>query len=182
VSRQQRGVRNPSIGHFGEIRAAEWLRDRGVRVGLVPDHDFADVPAQDRVDGVFLEDLCGDLAGEIVAAGTPFDAKAAAFRKADGSTTRRGDFQIRRRPHEWLLERDGEYVLLVYDDETVQWDGGVVDGVGDWLAIRLCSARTVEAHITSWVSDRDAFEDVARVPWSRLLDPDRVNRAGGDGR
>lgn len=164
---QPRGV-NSDIGHLGECRASTWLGDR---VGLVPDRS-EDVPAQNCLDGVFLRPLRGDTAGEIVPAGTPFEVKAAAFRTTDQGTSRRGRIQIRRYAHEWLLERDGEYAVLVYDPESLVWENDCLVDVGQWLARRFIPASTVDAVIETWT--KDGLDDVARIPWSRLMDPERV--------
>jgi hypothetical protein len=159
---------NSDIGHLAERRASAWFGDR---VGLVPDRS-ADVPAQNCLDGVFLRPVSGDTAGELVPAGTPLEIKAAAFRTNDQDTSRRGRIQIRRYAHEWLLERDGEYEVLVYDPESLVWENDCIVDVEEWLARRLIPASTVDAVIETWT--KDGLDDVARIPWSRLMDPERV--------
>lgn len=159
---------NSDIGHLAERRASVWL---GNRVGLVPDRP-EDVPSQNCLDGMFLRPVVGNEAGTIVEAGTPLEVKAVAFRIVDQQTSRRGRVQIRRYAHEWLLKQDGEYAVLVYDQDSLEWEDDRIVEVGEWFAIRLIPASTVDAVIETW--NKDGLDDVARVPWSKLMDPERV--------
>jgi|GEM_PF-2314126 len=169
MSRAQRRGTNSDIGHLAERRAAEWLGDR---IGLVPDRP-EDVPAQNCLDGVFLRPVVGDIAGEIIDVGTPLEVKAVAYRTTDQQTSRRGRVQIRRYAHEWLLEADGEYAVLVYDQDSLEWDDDRITDIGAWHAARLVPASVVDSLIDTWT--KDGLDDVARIPWSRLMDPDRVS-------
>lgn len=169
MSHAKRRESNSDIGYLGECRASGWLGDR---VGLVPSQ-IEDVAAQNCLDGVFLRPLVGDTAGEIVPAGTPLGVRTAAFRTTDQKSSRRGRVQIRRYAHEWLLENDGEYAILVYDQDSLVWEDDHIVEVGDWLAARLVPASTVDAMIDTWT--KDGLDNVARLPWSRMMDPDRVS-------
>lgn len=64
------------------------------------------------VDARFERSLTNETAGQIAAAGTPVDAKAAAQRSHGGE--RFGRWWFRRSHHEALLEAGGEYALGVY--------------------------------------------------------------------
>lgn len=169
MTRAQRRGTNSDIGHLAERRATDWLGDR---IGLVPDRP-EDVPAQNCLDGVFLRPVVGDAAGEIVSAGTPLEVKAAAYRTTDQQTSRRGRIQIRRYAHEWLLEADGEYAILVYDQDTLEREDDRITDIGEWHATRLVPASTVDSLIDTWT--KDGLDDVARIPWSRLMDPGRLS-------
>ena len=74
---------NAEVGHLAEVHARERFD-----VALVPDHPAADVPAQNRLDGVWLRDYTTER-GDIIAARTPAEVKAAVLRKDDGRSTRR---------------------------------------------------------------------------------------------
>lgn len=149
---------NHDVGLAGERYASQWRPE----VGLLPDH------VVDVFDGVLVRDVVTENGLLVASKGTPVEVKAAAYRKRDGRTQRRGDVHIRRHGHEALLERDGEYVVVVYDGDPL---------APEWLAARMVSARTVDAHVTSWC--RDGRDEVARLPWSRLMDSRRV-APGGD--
>jgi hypothetical protein len=152
---------NAEVGHLAELHAARWRPE----LALVPDHPSADVASMNYLDGVLVRPVVSHMGVTVAPAGTPVEVKAAALRKADGASVRRGDIQIRRYAHEWLVERDGEYIVVVYDDG----DDGLV-----WLAERMVPARTVDALITRWCAD--GLSEAARIPWSRLMDAARVER------
>lgn len=166
---------NATLGHLAELEGARWLREeQGHRVGAIPDH-FGDVPAQDHPDLVYLADVATERAGTIVEKGTYVDVKAAALRVTDGASTRLGRFQVRQRAHEWLCERAGEYLLVLYDRAALVWENDDPQRCERWTGHRLVPARTVDAVIETWTPDRQAADDVARVPWSRLIDPTEVD-------
>lgn len=160
--------RNVDIGHYGELRAAEWRPE----LALIPNHVAADIPAQNYLDGVFVRDVVTEGGYTVAPKGTPVEVKTAAFRKADGDYTRRGDVHIRRHAHKWLLEHHGEYIIVVYDEEDST--GDVDAETLDVLAMRMAPAGAVDGLITTWC--RDGSKRIARVPWSRLMDTDRVER------
>ena len=162
--------RNASIGHYGEVRAAEWRPE----LGLVPNHVAADVPAQNYLDGVLLQDVVTESGLIVAKRGTPVEIKTVALRKVDGDSTRRGDVHVRKHAHEWLLANAGEYIIVVYDEASSV--GDVDPEEFEVHAIRMLPAGAVDGQITTWC--RGGSDKIARIPWSRLMDPDRVE--GGD--
>jgi len=155
-------AQNADIGAAGETQAAAWRPE----LALVDDTD------DHRVDGYLVEDVVAEIGTvETVVAeeGTPVEVKTVALRKAGRrGSTRRGELHIRRENHAHLLAADGEYVIVIYDG-----DRDDVEAL-EWVRVVMLSARTVDCHITTWTRDRRYGHDIARVPWSRLLDTERV--------
>lgn len=157
-------AQNADIGAAGEERAAAHID----ALELVDDSD------EHRVDGHLVEPVVaeiGPVETVVAAAGTPVEVKTVALRKAaQRGSTRRGELHIRRENHAHLLVEDGEYAIVIYRGSRDD-----VEALA-WVRVVLVSARTVDCHITTWSRDRRYGHDIARMPWSRLLDEETTER------
>jgi hypothetical protein len=121
------------------------------------------------VDGLFAPSADVPFIGIVVLEdSTSVEIKAAQRHLASG---RRGRFFIRERQHGWLLEDAGAYLFAVYDPREHRV-----------LAMTALAATTLDGALpegwTSVEGDR-AETGYRQLSWSRVIDPDRVERNGG---
>jgi len=106
----------------------------------------------------------------VVESDVPIEVKVAAYRVADGDSSRRGRFKICRRNHEPLLNARGEYAFGVYDENG---EAGDPDAI---IRLSLVPAFVVDSLIDGvWSRCADGI-DAATLPWSSVFDPQEVNR------
>lgn len=92
--------------------------------------------------------------------GTPVEIKACSFRVSDASTTRRGRFWIRKSNHDRLLEEDGKYRLVVYDDDR------------QILVEITVPANVLEDAIGAWIES--GTTTYTQVRWPAVIDVEEV--------
>ncbi len=123
------------------------------------EHLATDATAPDWLDARASRDVVTDLGSVVLSEGTPVDVKSC-WRAYDSG--RCGRIKISKPNHDRLLEADGEYVIVVLDEET-----------NEVLRSALTSARTVDALIDSWWSSGRSRRDsgpFVQLPWSRFFD------------
>ena len=103
-----------------------------------------------------------------VGEGVPVEIKGAQRRISNGSRTCRGRYYLKRRAHDRLAEAGGVYMLVVYDPN--------LRGSDPILAMMVVPARVVGEFVTVWspVAGDRSEKAVAKVPWSRVFDPEIV--------
>lgn len=92
--------------------------------------------------------------------GTPVEVKACAERISSGTSTRRGRILIKREAHDRLLEANGRYRVVVYDqDRAILVEADV-------------SAADVDEVISSWIDapPSRSYDAYAQVRWPLLVD------------
>ena len=115
-------------------------------------------------DAVVASDVVQEPAGVVVEFDTPVEIKAACETNERGET---GRYWIRERNHREILERGGEYVLVVYSPSCANDD---VDEPSDLEIERaaITPASTVDAVIAnnvSWTSAGPGRDTHAKVSW-----------------
>lgn len=128
----------------------------------VPDDENPHVDA--RMSGVFTPGSELDSCGlPVVEDGTPVEIKSASV--VYGDAQRRGRFHLRRTQHEHLEENGGLYLLAVCDPNT-----------RDVVAATIVAPNAVRQElVSSWI-DSDGREPYAKVAWSRVFDPEDLER------
>ena len=105
---------------------------------------------------------------EALAEGTPVEVKAAAYRVADDTTTRRGRLKIRRDNHATLREHAGVYVVGVYNPNSEPRPSA-------FLAVEFVALGVVENAIAgAWADDAREEREAATIPWSAALNTQEV--------
>ena len=151
------GKSNPENAAIG-AEFERYVAERWPEIERVTDPD-----SPHWVDARFAAPLANETAGEIVAEGTPVDAKSAAFRTHGGE--RFGRWWFRRSHHKALLEADGEYALGAYvrpAELTIAVEHAV-----------LLPARTVDVLLEGrWYAAGAAHraEVCGQLPISRVVD------------
>lgn len=105
----------------------------------------------------------------LVDEGVPVEIKGAQRRISNGANTCRGRYYIKRRAHDQLAEAGGVYAFVVYDPRSRLGDDPI-------LATVFVPARTVNEFVTAWspVAGDRSEQAVAKVPWSRVFDPETL--------
>lgn len=113
---------------------------------------------------------------EPLEAGTPVEIKAARDRISDGTTSRRGRFQVRRGQHSTIRQEEAAYLDVVYaiDDADVE---DVEDVDVDLLEVLFLAADVVDDALGVWVEVRRR-EPYTQISWGTLPFSEADRRGG----
>lgn len=155
-------------------RLGSWIED--TVVGSIDALSPADAP-NGHFDATVTAPIGVDelaIRGRIqIPVNTLVEIKGAQYRISNGARETAGRFYLKRQAHDYLLERDGFYLLCVHDPDA--------DGL---LATQALPANAVDELVTSWsdVHGTRSENQVAKIAWTKVFDPDEITHsdAGGD--
>ncbi|KDE56699.1 hypothetical protein EL22_25355 [Halostagnicola sp. A56] len=165
-------------GQQSRLAASRQAGDRSETVVLEHVDDLRYVPDS---ESQYYDAICESVIGPserlpfvgivVLESGTPVEIKSVSV--VYGKGQRRGRFQPRRGQHEKLLESGGVYLFAVcapHDRELI--------------AMKVVPATQID-HLIDVVTDgwrsagTDRSEEYVQFSWSRIFDPDSVQRKGG---
>lgn len=94
--------------------------------------------------------------------GTPVEIKGARYRVQP--RPRRGRFYIKQGAHERLIDVEGVYCFVVYDEQL--------------LATAWRRAEAIDELLGSWIEVNRSHSPYAQLAWSRVIPPKIVNGGG----